>query len=130
MPRGPINGIPDCSEVPRHGPAFCGRAGRVVRDHPARLPVPGEHHVGGRRAPAREFRRQPDPPRVGGHVLDAGGPGSSGRPGVIQTMRASTRRVPRAAGVFSGIRPMASPRHPAMTIAASSLPFTALNYFR
>ena len=61
----PINGIPDCSEVPRHGPAFCGRAGRVVRDHSARLPVPGEHHVGGRRAPARELRRQPDPPTSG-----------------------------------------------------------------
>ena len=35
-------------------------------------------------------------------------PGLSWRSGVIQTMRASTRRVPRARGVFSGIRPMAS----------------------
>ena len=34
---------------------------RVVRHHPARLPVPGQHDVGGRRAPARECRRQPDP---------------------------------------------------------------------
>ena len=30
-----INDIPDYLEVPRHGPAFCGRAGRVVRHHPA-----------------------------------------------------------------------------------------------
>ena len=35
-------------------------------------------------------------------------PGPSWRSGVIQTMRASTRRAPRARGVFSGIRPMAS----------------------
>ena len=35
-------------------------------------------------------------------------PGLSWRSGLIQTMRASTRRVPRARGVFSGIRPMAS----------------------
>ena len=35
-------------------------------------------------------------------------PGLSWRSGVIQTMRASTRRVPRARDVFSGIRPMAS----------------------
>ena len=35
-------------------------------------------------------------------------PGASWRSGVIQTMRASTRRAPRSRGVFSGIRPMAS----------------------
>ena len=37
------------------------RPGRVVRHRPARLPVPRENHVGGRRAPAREgdqVRRQ------------------------------------------------------------------------
>ena len=37
-------------------------------------------------------------------------PGPSWRAGVIQTMRASTRRAPLARGVFSGIRPMASLR--------------------
>ena len=35
-------------------------------------------------------------------------PGSSWRSGVIPTMRASTRRRPRPAGVSAGIRPMAS----------------------
>ena len=52
------------------GPALGRRPGRVVRDHPARFPVPGEHHVGGRCAPARQLRRQPDPAGVGGRVLD------------------------------------------------------------
>ena len=51
------------------------RPGRVVRHHPARLPVPGEHDVCGRCATTRQLRHQPDPARVGGHVLDAGGPG-------------------------------------------------------
>ena len=38
------------------------------------LPVLGEHHCGGRCAPAREFGRQSDAPGVGGHpALDAGG---------------------------------------------------------
>ena len=35
-------------------------------------------------------------------------PGSSWWSGVIHTMRASTRRWPRPAGVSAGIRPMAS----------------------
>ena len=48
-------------------PPLGGRPARVVRDHPARLPVPGEHHVGGRRPPARRLRHQSDPPRVGGY---------------------------------------------------------------
>ena len=56
-----------------------GRPGRVVRHHPARLPVPGEHHVGGR----------PDP------RLAAGGPGTSpticGESGTTWSLR---RRAP------------------------------------
>ena len=46
--------------------AFRGCAGRVVRHHAAGFPVAGEHHVGGRRAPARQLRRQPDAPRMRG----------------------------------------------------------------
>ena len=58
------------------------------------------------RAPGRRATR-----RGGGALRRAAKrwrPGSSGRAGVIQTMRASTRSWLRAAGVFSGIRPMAS----------------------
>ena len=54
--RSSLRLVDSCSEVPRHRPALGGRPGRVVRDHPARLPVPGEHHVGRRRAPARQLR--------------------------------------------------------------------------
>ena len=49
-------------QVARNGPTFRGGSRGVMRHHAARLPVPGQHHVGGRRAPARQFRRQPNPP--------------------------------------------------------------------
>ena len=65
-------------EEPRHGAALGRRPGRVVRHHPARLPASGEHHVCGRRAPGRQFGREPDPSRVAGKaVLDPGGAGCS-----------------------------------------------------
>ena len=62
------------SEVTSDGTAFRGRPGRVVGHHPRGFPIPGKHHVGSRRAQARELRRLPDPSRVRGHsALDAGG---------------------------------------------------------
>ena len=83
-----------CSEAPRHGTALSGRAGRVVRHHPVRLQFPASITSVVDCAPARQLRRQPDAPRVGGHVLDAGGPGST------------TRRRPRTrpAGCGAGRR--------------------------
>ena len=45
--RWPDSPTPPCSEIPRHSSPLGGRPGRVVRHHSARLPVPGEHHVGG-----------------------------------------------------------------------------------
>ena len=41
-------------QVTRYSTPLGARPGRVVSDHPAGLPVPGAHHVGGRRAPARQ----------------------------------------------------------------------------
>ena len=61
------------------GPAFGGRAGRVVRDHAGGFPVPGQHDFGGGRAARRQFGREPDPATVRRHArLDAGGAGGRG----------------------------------------------------
>ena len=80
-------------------PAFCGRPGRVVHHHPARLPVPGEHHVGGRGTQARELRRQPDPSGVGGHPrLAAGRPGRRRKPQSTIYSESGTTRCPPAPG--------------------------------
>ena len=40
------------------GPAFGGRAGRVVRDHAGGFPVPGQHDFRGGRAARRQFGRE------------------------------------------------------------------------
>ena len=51
---------------------FGSRPCGVVRHHAAGLPVPGQHHVGGRSTPTGKLRRQPDPTRVRGYpALDA-----------------------------------------------------------
>ena len=69
------------SEVPRDSAAFSGSPCRVVRHHAAGLPVPGEHHVGGGRSPARQLRCQPDASRVRGHpALEAGSHGGGREP--------------------------------------------------
>ena len=61
------------------GPAFGGRAGRVVRDHAGGFPVAGQHDFRGGRAARRQFGREPDPATVRRHArLDAGGAGGSG----------------------------------------------------
>ena len=61
-------------QVARYGAALGGRARAVVRDHAAGLPVPRQHHVGGRRAPGSSARSPADAARVRGHpALDAGG---------------------------------------------------------
>ena len=61
------------------GPAFGGRAGRVVRDHAGGFPVPGQHDFRGGRAARRQFGREPDPATVRRHArLDAGGAGGGG----------------------------------------------------
>ena len=54
-------------QIARDGTVFGSRPGGVVGHHTTGLPVPGEHHIGGRRAPAGQLRRQPDPSRVRGH---------------------------------------------------------------
>ena len=61
------------------GPAFGGRAGRVVRDHAGGFPVAGQHDFRGGRAARRQFGREPDPATVRRHArLDAGGAGGGG----------------------------------------------------
>ena len=61
------------------GPAFSGRAGRVVRDHAGGFPVAGQHDFRGGRAARRQFGREPDPATVRRHArLDAGGAGGGG----------------------------------------------------
>ena len=56
------------------GPAFGGRAGRVVSDHAGGFPVAGQHDFRGGRAARRQFGREPDPATVRRHArLDAGG---------------------------------------------------------
>ena len=57
------------------GPAFGGRAGRVVRDHARGFPVAGQHDFrggraarGGGEAALNLQRRQPDHPICGGGV--------------------------------------------------------------
>ena len=68
----------------------------AVRDHPRGLPVAGEHDVGGRRAPARQLRREADPPRVRGHPpVDAGGGGRGREPQPDHLRRQRDRPVPR-----------------------------------
>ena len=46
------------------GPAFGGRAGRVVSDHAGGFPVAGQHDFRGGRAARRQFGREPDPATV------------------------------------------------------------------
>ena len=53
--------------APRH--RVRSRPGRTMRHRAAGLPVAGEHHVRGRCTPARQLRRQSDPPRVRCHPL-------------------------------------------------------------
>ena len=66
-------------QIPCDGPAFGGRAGRVVSDHAGGFPVPGQHDFGGGRAARRQFGREPDPATVRRHArLDAGGAGGRG----------------------------------------------------
>ena len=61
------------------GPAFGGRAGRVVRDHAGGFPVAGQHDFRGGRAARRQFGREPDPATVRRHARrDAGGAGGGG----------------------------------------------------
>ena len=103
----------DCSEVPRHGPAFCGRAGRVVRHHPACLPVPGEHHrvVCGRGRdptlsgcpPVAAFRFRGRGPRSGRCGLRSGVPRRPAR------RRRTTRSSSWPAGWFAGARRTCGP---------------------
>ena len=58
------------------GPAFSGRARRVVSDHAGGFPVAGQHDFRGGRAPGRQFGREPNPATVRRQVrLDAGGAG-------------------------------------------------------
>ena len=61
------------------GPAFGGRARRVVSDHAGGFPVTGQHDFRGGRAARRQFGREPDPATVHRQArLDAGGAGGSG----------------------------------------------------
>ena len=62
---GPNPGAP--SQIPRDSPAFSGRPGRVVRHHPARLPVPASitSVVDAPRLVSSDA--SPTLPRVGGH---------------------------------------------------------------
>ena len=48
--------------APPHGPAFGGRARRVVSDHAGGFPIAGQHDFRGGRAARRQFGREPDPP--------------------------------------------------------------------
>ena len=67
------------SQILGDGPAFGGRAGRVVRDHAGGFPVAGQHDFRGGRAARRQFGREPDPATVRRHArLDAGGAGGRG----------------------------------------------------
>ena len=96
-PRSPASGnssrsearvMPECCravppspplQIPCDGPAFGGRAGRVVRDHAGGFPVAGQHDFRGGRAARRQFGREPDAATVGRHArLDAGGAGGRG----------------------------------------------------
>ena len=86
------------SEVPRHSPAFGGRTGRVVRHHPARLPVPGEHHVGGRRAPAREAPTPARPARSGRSPARRRRPGPPPGTAAPPSSARAARRGPSAPG--------------------------------
>ena len=66
-------------QIPCDGPAFGGRAGRVVSDHAGGFPVAGQHDFRGGRAARRQFGREPDPATVRRHTrLDAGGAGGRG----------------------------------------------------
>ena len=63
-------------QIPCDGPAFGGRARRVVSDHAGGFPVAGQHDFRGGRAARRQFGREPDPATVRRHArLDAGGAG-------------------------------------------------------
>ena len=68
-------------QIPGDGPAFGGRAGRVVRDHAGGFPVAGQHDFRGGRAARRQFGREPDPATVRRQArLDTSGEGGGGEP--------------------------------------------------
>ena len=82
----------------RARPPLGRRSGRVLRHHPRGLPVPGQHHVGRRRPPPRQLRRQTDTARVGGHRLDAGGPRRRLEPAAPPSAARAARLGPRPPG--------------------------------
>ena len=91
--------------APRDSPAFSGRSDRVVCHHPARLPVPGEHHVG--RRPTAGARLLHAPSAVmNGLVAGRTLPGEN-RPTADNDEIRSPRRV---AGV-GGAVPLEANRH-------------------
>ena len=79
MDRAPVGWAGRPLQILSDGPAFGGRARRVVSDHAGGFPVAGQHDFGGGRAARRQFGREPDPATVRRHArLDAGGAGGRG----------------------------------------------------
>ena len=120
----PLAAAPWASEVLRHRPPLGRRPGRVVRHHPRGLPVPGQHHVGRRRPPPRQLRRQPDTSRVGGYPrLDARRPrrrlGTAAPPSAARAARPGPRATGSRRTAASGAR---GRRRPSQTARPSSRP--------